>query len=82
MLGEEEWGEGMEGGRKRANVRIFMPGRRTLVVRVLPNSAFLLLSLNTVTIRVLPHISKYLLDSLQQLLLLRNSEENRNLHMS
>lgn len=82
MLGEEEWGEGMEGGRERANVRIFMPGRRTLGVRVLPNSAFLLLSLNTVTIRVLPHISKYLLDSLQQLLLLRNSEENRNLHMS
>lgn len=82
MLGEEEGGEGMEGGRERANVRIFTPGRRTLVVRVLPNSAFLLLSLNTAALSVLPHISKYMLDSLQQLLPLRNSEENRNLHMS
>lgn len=82
MLGEEEGGEGMAGGREKENVRIFTPGRRTLVVRVLPNSAFLLLSLNTVAISVLPHINKYILDYLQQLLLLRNSEENRNLNMS
>lgn len=81
-MGEEEWEEGMEGGRERETVRIFTPGRRTLVVRVLPNSTCLLLSLNTVTISVLPYVNSYMPDSLQQLLLLRNSEENRNLNTS
>lgn len=80
-MGEEEWGEGMEVGRERETVRIFTPGR-TLVVRGLPNSTCLLLSLNTIAISVLPYVNSCMPDSLQRLLLLRNSEENRNLNTS